>query len=306
MGPLAERRPLLAVRRAWIVLVRAALPLWFLAWSAGWLAFHVGSAAVGLDARIYAAAARAWLEGQNPWTATVLGVTYAAPPPTLVAFVPFGWLPDGVTAGVWVVGSIAAGLWMIRRLRLPWWWILFPPLSSGAMSGNPDVLVAALLVAGGPAADTAALLLKVYAAGPLLGERRWKSLAAGAGCLAASLLVLPWATYIAQFPTIAETLRVQSTGLSAWGSVPLMTLALISLGVLGWRRAGWFAVPAVWPSTQAHYATIAMPGLAEFRSWPLAAAAALFALPYAGAPVLATAVLAGSALVRPRARGDVR
>src|SRR5437867_3070095 len=41
---------------------------------------YVGRA-VGGDARIYLAAARAWLAGGDPWAASDAGVLFAAPPP---------------------------------------------------------------------------------------------------------------------------------------------------------------------------------------------------------------------------------
>jgi hypothetical protein len=63
------------------------------------------------------------------------------------------------------------------------------------------------------------------------------------------------------------------------------------------RRAGWLAVPAIWPNTQLHYSTIALPGLVRFHRRAFMAAAALYAIPYPGAPVAATVVLAASVVL---------
>ena len=44
---------------------------------------------IGIDASLYTAASAAWLNGTDPWSVALVGVYYAAPPPTLLAFVPF-------------------------------------------------------------------------------------------------------------------------------------------------------------------------------------------------------------------------
>ena len=43
-----------------------------------------------------------------------------------------------------------------------------------------------------------------------------------------------------------------------------MAIAIVALLSLGLRRAGWLAVPLLWPSTQFHYAAISVPGLTPY------------------------------------------
>ena len=38
----------------------------------------------------------------------------------------------------------------MRRLDLPWFWLIFPPLFQGVLSGNPGIPMLALLLASGP------------------------------------------------------------------------------------------------------------------------------------------------------------
>ena len=104
---------------------------------------------IGIDASLYTAASAAWLNGTDPWSVALVGVYYAAPPPTLLAFVPFVWMPPLVVSLVWVIGSFILAVLAIRSLRLPLWWVAFPPIVDGALTGNPDVAVLALLVVAG-------------------------------------------------------------------------------------------------------------------------------------------------------------
>ena len=103
------------------------------------------------DARLYDAATRAWLSGGDPWQVEVAGNYFAAPPPTLLPLVPFALLPPELgylaIALVVAVGAIAS-VWI---LRLPWWWLLFPPLVQSVISGNvQSLLVPLILVGAGP------------------------------------------------------------------------------------------------------------------------------------------------------------
>jgi hypothetical protein len=83
---------------------------------------------VGIDLRIYRAAAHAVLVGQNPWPADGHDAPFAATPPTIVAYLPAAVLPDMLATIVYTLLSVAAAVFVIRRLRLPVWWILFPPI----------------------------------------------------------------------------------------------------------------------------------------------------------------------------------
>jgi hypothetical protein len=152
--------------------------------------------------------------------------------------------------------TLAVAVLALRALHLPLWWLLFPPISDSIIVLNPDVVVIGLLVAL-PRLAGASVLLKVYAAVPLVLTQRWRPLVIG---LLLCLLSVPWwPNFLAAGPSIEASLAAQSFGgTSAWGTwlmIPTV-LALVAL----WRRgAEWLTVPAVWPYTQLHYAAIALP-----------------------------------------------
>jgi hypothetical protein len=281
-------------------LTKWILPAYFAAFSLALLVYFVGHGLVGIDARIYTHAAASWLSGGDPWGSSVQGFLFAAPPPTLLPFVPFAVLGETLSSILWVTGSLAAGMVVIRTLKLPPSWILFPPLVNGILAGNADVVVVATLLRGGPVAGTLASFLKIYAVVPLIGERRWRALLITAATLAGSALFLPWGQYLAQFGSIANTLARQSMGLSSYGTPWLMVGTALALARLGPRLAGWLAVPALWPSTQLHYSMLAVPALASMRSTPTAflVAAILFSPQVRWLPAAAVIVLAVGVTLR--------
>ena len=219
---------------------------------------------VGIDASLYAAASAAWIGGSDPWAVNQVGIYYAAPPPTLLPFVPFAWMPPVVVSLSWIVGSFILAWLAIRALKLPLWWMAFPPIVDGALVGNPDVAVLALLVVGGGRLGALAPFLKIYALIPMLGERRWRQVALSAVLLAASWFILPWDRWFAALPVITTHLITTSATTSIFGQPVLMVIAMIALLSLGLRRAGWLAVPILWPYTQFHYAAISVPGLTPY------------------------------------------
>lgn len=219
---------------------------------------------LGLDASLYSAAAATWINGGNPWMISQHGVFYAAPPPSLLPYLPFAWMPAGLVSLIWVVGSFALGFLAIRTLRLPWWWMAFPPLVDGILVGNANVAVLALLVAPASRLGPLAAFLKIYALVPMIGERRWRDLAVTAALLAATAIILPWSSWFAQLDFIGANLERTSSTTSVFGHPILMAIAAIALLSLGLRRAGWLAVPLLWPHTQLHYAAISVPGLTRY------------------------------------------
>ena len=219
---------------------------------------------VGLDASLYATAAAAWLTGADPWAVSQAGIYYAAPPPTLLPFALFAWMPSPAVSLIWIVGSFVLAWLAIRALRLPLWWVAFPPIVDAALVGNPDVAVLALLVCAGGRLGAVAPFLKIYAFVPMVGERRWREIGAAVMLLAASWFILPWGTWLSQLPTITAHLIEVSGSTSVFGQPILMAVAVVALLSLGLRRAGWLAVPILWPYTQFHYATIAVPGLGPY------------------------------------------
>jgi hypothetical protein len=140
-------------------------------------------------------------------------------------------------------------------------------------------------VAAGPAANAIAPLVKIYAIAPLVGERRWRPIVICVAGLAISAVILPWGLFIRDLPIVTDTLVAQATSLSAFDVPVVLPFAVIGLAAVGLRRAGWFAVPVLWPHTQVHYAALSLPELS-----PLLAVG--FSLPIHGAPPVALAVQA--------------
>jgi len=218
----------------------------------------------GIDARVYTAAAAAFVAGGDPWTASADGVLFAAPPTSFVPFIPFVGIDPRVTAAAWMVGCVIVAIAALRALGLPLWWIAFPPLADGIMVGSLDVMVLGLLVISSGRLGALAPLLKIYAFVPMLGERRWRDVLVAAGLLGASLLILPWAEWFSRLPEITENLARTSATTSVFGSPHLMLVGVVALAALGLPRAGWLAVPVLWPSTQPHYMAVSIPGLVPF------------------------------------------
>ncbi len=257
--------------------IPAALFTWFFLLSAP---PFLDAVAVGLggDARLYAQAARAWLEGGDPWRAglywpaTGQTVYIASTPPTLLFFAPFAYLPAWLTGAAWITGDAVAMLFVVRRLHLPPWYLVWPPFVAALQNGNPEPVMLALLVLG---AGALAPLVKPYALLPLAGERRWRALAAGVFLTVATMPLLPWGTFVADRLWIEHVLAAQNGWHGdAWVFPVLAPITLLALLSFGWRRAAWLAIPALLPGAQIHYALIAVPALS-----PLLAVAAGASLP---------------------------
>jgi hypothetical protein len=238
---------------------------------------------LGMDATIYHRAVVAWLEGGSPWDAAVVvgrwPYHYAGTPVTTVLMAPAGLLAEATFTVAWLGLTWVAASWTLRRLGFPLWWLLFPPLAEALYSANPQVIVLALLVANSSIASAVATALKVYAFLPLLGERRWRQVAAAIGLTALTVVAAPglWLEYVRQFGFISGRLAHEATrGASAFYFPALLGLTLAALAVLALRdrrAAGWLAVPAVWPASQFHYSTMALPVMSPLL-------AALLAIPY--------------------------
>jgi hypothetical protein len=229
---------------------------------------------LGSHGVIYTAAARAWLTGGDPWSVGPPAVLFAGPPPMLLPFVPFVPLPDEATRWLSVIAAGALAYLAVRRLRLPLYWLLFPPVFGSVLLGHPEVLVLALLVAGGVLSGLAAVI-KPYAGLALLAERRWAAIVLGLAVVGLTVLVLPWARFIDELPAIAANLARQAQGESTFGNPLLMAVAVVALARLGVRRALWLATPLLWPAAQPGYRAMTVPALS-----PLIAAA--WALPIPG------------------------
>jgi hypothetical protein len=259
---------------------------------------------VGNDTRIYYRASEAWLAGTDPWLAhtvnEVSGWTYhfAALPPMVVLGVPLTLVPEDVAVVLVMIGMACAGVLAVWRLRLPWHYLLFPPLVESVLSANPSNLVLVLLLVG---AGWLASLIKVYAVVPMAGEGWWRGILVAAAVTLATVVIWPdlWVAYSTDFVDRQAQLTVEARGgYSAWGRPLLLAgtvIALLYLVQKDRRAAGWLAVPAVWPGSQMHWSTLALPvatpWLALLLAFPVRGlpgfAVVLYALSVALAPVVA-------------------
>ncbi len=268
-----------AARRIW-------LPAWFIGWDVTIVVRLLWPHSVGIDGNLYSVAAHAWLTGGDPW-GIFDGNRLAAPPPTLLPFILTSWLPGGVAGYLWVGVALVAAVVSIRRLGLPPWWLLFPPLVVAIWHGSIEPVVLLLLVVGPRAL---APVIKLYAALPLLGESRWRDLFIAGAILVLTAPFLPWAQYLSHWNDVQAALREEGFGIAEASPSIASLFTVVALVILGRRRAGYLAVPTLWPSAHFHYATVSIPVLA---SVPLVAAgASVVGAPYAiHAAVIATAVL---------------
>ncbi len=248
---------------------RIGLPAWFIAIDLLWI---VRPETLGIDARHYQRATSEWLAGGNPWAVSEGGIPFAAGPHTLLFYVPTSVLPLQVSVVVWMVLGAGATIWLVRRLDLPLWWLLFPPLLHAAWNGNPQSVALALLVAGGSVAAAVAVGLKLYAGVPLLG--RWRDLVVASIALLVTLPLLPWQLYLDQGLGVGSHLQTAWNG-SAWRLPVLIPFVLVGLWILRRRGAEWYAVPALFPATQFYYVAMALPAIGRNR---LLAAALAFPL----------------------------
>jgi hypothetical protein len=267
---LAGVNRLAPIRRLWTPF----LILWFAGQTYGRISTFIRNGVpLGLDARIYYRAVANWLAGVDPWRAAVVfnhhTFSYAGTPATLVLMAPVALLSEDAFTGLWLAITALSAIWIVRRLRLPYWWLLFPPLTEILYSGNPQMAVLALLLFGGAAASAIgsalSIGLKIYAIVPVLAERRLRDAALGLGVTAASVLVAPglWLGYLREFGTVSARLAHESDkGFSAF-YYPLLlvpvVLLILALARRDRRVAGWLAIPALWPSSEFHYSTFALP-----------------------------------------------
>ena len=267
----------LALRRAWPPILLA----WFAWQSYQRISYFVQhDFPVGIDARIYYRGVVAWLHGSNPWDAAVTvggsAYHYAGSPVTTVILAPAALLSEDLFTSLWLVLTWAAAAWTLRRLGLPIWWLLFPPISEALFSANPQLIVLALLLADRGWLAAIATALKVYAFIPLFGEGRWRTIALAVGLNALTILVAPalWLNYIAQFGSISDRLAFESIqGFSAFYYPALLAVTVVALILLALRdrsAAGWLAVPAAWPASQLHYSTMALPVISPLLAFFLA------------------------------------
>jgi hypothetical protein len=258
----------------------------------------IRNSAVGMDTVTYWSAANRWLAGQDPY-ANLGGLVFAAPPPTLAALAPFALLPAAAFGILLLAASVVASVFLLRRLHLPYWYVLFPPIFEALIVGNPNVIVVALLVAALPVTDVVATFLKAYAALPIALLNRRRSIVWLVIGLVVTAPFLPWASYFSHAAELVTVLNVQSEGGHSALSVPiLIPFAVVALAFLGRKRAAWLVVPALWPATQMHYSVLALPASSRLM-------VAILAIPLPGAPAAAVIVEAVAIYLRRRLGGEV-
>jgi hypothetical protein len=247
----------------------------------------------GSDARIYYRAAEAFVSGGDIWAAYALysdsPFHYYAAPSAAMVLAPLTVLPESVFVPVWIALQAACAMFVIRRLRMPWWWLAFPPIVSGVLSGNPSLSVLAALVATNPMANGLAVMLKIYAIVPVIAESRVKSVVAVALLLLASIALAPslWAEFFGDAAARnAHLMDEADGGFSGFQDPALFAMGLVAIAVLlalDRRRAGWLAPIALWPASQFHWATLAFPVMTPVLALGLA-------LPVQGLPPAVIAI----------------
>ena len=266
----------------WRLVGDIALAGWFVTLSAMRLQV-LATGEPATDLRLYLRGSAAWLEGQDPWLVHMGTLHYAAAPPSLILMAPFALLPEALAVVILTALAIIASFWTLRRLGLPMWWIVWPPLVDNLWNGNPQLFVVPLLL--GPAAFLAPIV-KAYGFVPLVIQWRWRMIAATVAIGIVTLPILPWATFFGHLSETTGFLTDQSQGgTSAWYFPVLVPFAAVALVVMGRPKASWWFIPALWPATQWYYSLMAMPAMTALT-------AAILAAPVQGLPAVAVVVAA--------------
>ena len=273
---------MLASAIRWRRVGNAALAAWFITISVMRLSY-LALADPFSDSTLYLRGVSAWLRGENPWLVHMTTLYFAAAPPSLLPMVPFALLPEPVGLAVLFVLAVAASFWTLRRLGLPWWWITWPPLVDNLWNGNPQLFIVPLLLG---AVAWFAPIVKAYAIVPLIIQLRLRAVLVSAFLVLITAPLLPWGQFLDRWSEISRLLSEQSQGgMSAWFFPVLVPFAAIALVVMGRERASWWAIPALWPSTQWYYTLMAMPALTPLT-------AAVLAAPVQGGPAVAAIIAA--------------
>jgi hypothetical protein len=244
------------------------MDLLLIAWFAVLAAFDVVKSvvnwALGWDTLIYVDASRAMLRGGDAWGAAGASALFAGPPTSLLPYFAFVWLPDPLVAAGGAAVAAACALYALRKLELPAWWLLFPPVFVAILAGSSALPVTALIVRGGPIAEGLAVALRPYAVLPLAILGRWRSILVAAAVGVVTAPFLDWPRFLGKLDVIRALLNEETGGgksaAAIWWLIPI---AAASLFMLGRRRAAWLIVPALWPYSQLYYAVIALPVIAE-------------------------------------------
>ena len=178
------------------------------------------------------------------------------------------------------IGAVAT----IRLLRLPWWWLLFPPFVDGIRERQPTNLARAADPGRRRPHRGISKDLCPRAAHPDPALARGGGHRRTAFChRAAPAVGLVYRAIQRPVGGPRDPIRWRAIGdRDAHGS---SRSAIIALFFCGRERSGWLAVPVLWPATQWYYSTLALPALTPI-------AAALIAVPVPGFAVLAAVAVA--------------
>ena len=210
-----------------------------------------------LDGQLYLEATRTWLAGGDPFLVQVHRLSLAAPPPSLLPLVPLALLPPGLGLAMLILALVASAVLTVKLLGLPWWWLAFPPLVEGVITGNAHGLLLPLMLTG---RGWIAVILKVYAAVPLAILGQWRQIFLAVVAILVTIPILPWGQYISRYADIAARYAETSrAGLPPEVLLAFAPVAFVAFLVIGRERTAWMAVPALWPSPQPYYSTLAMP-----------------------------------------------
>lgn len=276
----------------WPLMGQVALAAWFVTLSAMRLAILATDEPFS-DLRLYLRGASAWLRGEDPYAVHIGTLYYAAAPPSVLPMAPFTLLPEPVAIAILTILAVAVSFWTLRRLDLPWWWIAWPPLVDNLWNGKPQLFLVPLLLGS---AGWLAPIVKAYAVVPLLVQFRFRALLLGAAIMLVTVPFLPWAAFLGRLSDTTTLLSEQSQGgMSAWFAPVLVPFTIVALVAMGRRRASWWIVPALWPSTQWYYSLMAMPVLTPLT-------AAILAAPVQGGPAVGAIVAAVEVWYRQRRR----
>lgn len=281
---LVGRHRVIASPFVWKTVGRVAIPIAFTA-SLSNLAAHYLEYPQWLwsDARIYFRATEAWVAGGNPWAVRVEGISFGAPPPTLLLNLPFLWMGETAAVVLWVVASAAAVAFLLRSFRLPWWWVGFYPITEGFVGASPDLLLAALILVGW---GWLSGFSKLYAIPAMLAYGRWRSVLIAGTVGLVTIPFLPWGQFLASQEEMARVFALFTTPVSALGSIPLLILTTIALISLGARRGLALTTPGLL-AQQPHYVVFSLDTIAQSRiltlamTIPIAHVAALGVIAYA-------------------------
>ena len=236
-----------------------------------------------IDAHIYFRATEAWLAGANPWAVTFNGIPFAAPPPALLLNLPLQFLGEEHAVWVWAVANTLSVAYLLRRFRLPIWYVVFLPIAEGWLAATPDLTLAALVFLGG---SWLAALVKPYSIPAILAESRLKVVLVAFGLGIVTIPLLPWSEFFASRALIQGAFEDYTQTVSAFGDPVLMVVTAVALVSLGWERGLGLTTPGLL-AQQPHYLMfslkyiVASRWLVLFMALPLEHLAAVGIVAYA-------------------------